>query len=398
MAEIQLINTLGTSTWSIDVLFITNQQKIPLPTEKMLECTGLDWARLQPDRLSDELDELGNIGTVVVDTTEVEKKRREKFINALKKLEQSGTGIILLNNCIDFPFNRFRLACMLSSAAHQELWGRIESNIAYRKNTTADSDSQQTGPLIQQSDDLIDQLKMAGQVQQSFLPKTLPNNDKLRWATVFQPADWVSGDIYDIARLDEQHMGFYIADAVGHSMPAALLSIFLKQAMTMRQTIGNDYRIFSPMEVIKNLNTKMNQQNLGGCLFITCCYCLLNFKTMTLNYCRGGHPYPILIRKGQDLRQLETRGALLGVFDDAEFEQATVQLQPDDKIFLYSDGCEPLVGQSTDEGCFEFTKDFLNISRLPAEKMLEEFNTLVKNRNTPKEEIDDITAIALEIL
>ena len=107
-----------------------------------------------------------------------------------------------------------------------------------------------------------------------------------------------------------------------------------------------------------------------------------------------GREYDIAIL----FRQLETRGALLGVFEDAEFEQATVQLQPEDKIFLYSDGCEPLVGQSTDEGSFEFTKDFLNISKQPAEKMLEEFNTLVKNRNTPKEQIDDITAIALQIV
>ena len=107
-----------------------------------------------------------------------------------------------------------------------------------------------------------EQLKMAGQVQRNFLPARLPDNEDLRWSAVFQPADWVSGDIYDVARLDEEHIGFYITDAVGHSMPAALLTMFLKQALVMRETQGNEYRIFEPLEVIEHLNAKMAEQKL----------------------------------------------------------------------------------------------------------------------------------------
>ncbi|MCJ7730115.1 MAG: SpoIIE family protein phosphatase, partial [Sedimentisphaerales bacterium] len=78
---------------------------------------------------------------------------------------------------------------------------------------------------------LTEQLRLAGQVQRDFLPSYLPDNDRLRWAAIFLPAECVSGDIYDVARLDEQHIGFYIADVVGHGMPAALLTIFIKQAL-----------------------------------------------------------------------------------------------------------------------------------------------------------------------
>ena len=49
-------------------------------------------------------------------------------------------------------------------------------------------------------------------------------------------------------------IGFYVADVVGHGMPAALLTIFLKQALVMRTTVDNTYHIFSPAEVMKNLN------------------------------------------------------------------------------------------------------------------------------------------------
>jgi len=69
---------------------------------------------------------------------------------------------------------------------------------------------------------LSEQLRLAGTVQRDFLPSELPQTEKLGWSIIYQPAEWVSGDIYDVCKIDESHVGFYIADAVGHSMPAAL--------------------------------------------------------------------------------------------------------------------------------------------------------------------------------
>jgi sigma-B regulation protein RsbU (phosphoserine phosphatase) len=248
------------------------------------------------------------------------------------------------------------------------------------------------------ADDTVEQLKMAGQVQRNFLPAQLPNSDTLQWATVFAPADWVSGDIYDIARLDEEHIGFYIADAVGHSMPAALLTMFLKHAIIMRRTTGNEYKIFSPAEVITELNNKMLGQNLSGCLFATCCYCLLNVVTLEVSYARAGHPYPVLLRPNAAPQQLQSRGGLLGVFEDVRFEQKTVHLAPGDKLFIHSDGCDPLIGDCDEHGRFAFTNEFSSVSKLPIERMMSEFDSLAKNQQPQIGQVDDITAIGLEIL
>ena len=248
------------------------------------------------------------------------------------------------------------------------------------------------------AEDTVIQLKMAGQVQRSFLPSQMPNSDKIHWATLFKPADWVSGDIYDVTRLDEQHIGFYVADAVGHSVPAALLTIFLKQAIIMRETIGDDNRIFGPVEVIRNLNKKMVDQHLTGNLFATCCYGLLNIRTLQMTYARAGHPYPILIRKDQQPAQLKKRGGLLGIFPEADFQQQTIQLEPGDKLFIYSDGCDSLIGECDDKDEFIFNQQFLSITDLPVEQMLAEFELLVNNMDNPVGEIDDITAVALQIL
>jgi sigma-B regulation protein RsbU (phosphoserine phosphatase) len=268
------------------------------------------------------------------------------------------------------------------------------SNI-YRKRTAATkSDVSAKDNHAQQ---LENQLKMAGAVQRDFLPQFLPNSDKIKWSVAFMPADWVSGDIYDVARLDEQNTGFYLADAVGHSMPAALLTMFLKQSIQMRQTLGNEYKIFSPLEVIENLHQKMFAQHLSGCQFATCCYCLLNTQTLNLSYCRAGHPYPILMRKNNPPQQLQTTGSLLGVFDNAHFEQASIQLKSGDKLLLYSDGAEPFIGTAENDGPFEFTSQFLNIASLPAAQLTSEFESVVR-QNKDSAEPDDITLIVLEIL
>jgi len=247
-------------------------------------------------------------------------------------------------------------------------------------------------------DNLTEQLRMAGRLQRDFLPSRLPGTDKIQWAASFLPAEWVSGDIYDIARVDERHIGFYIADAVGHSMPAALLTIFLKQTLVMRETIGNNYHIFSPTEVMENLNTRMAAQKLSGCRFATCCYCLLNTETLQLTYARAGHPYPILIRPQQPPQQLEVRGALLGIFEQAEYLQQTVQLRPGDKLLLYSDGAEPIIGRFDDQTGFNFTEEFCLIKDLPVVEMINRFTELAQSRETNPSEVDDITAVGLELL
>jgi sigma-B regulation protein RsbU (phosphoserine phosphatase) len=199
-------------------------------------------------------------------------------------------------------------------------------------------------------------------------------------------------------RIDEQHMGFYVADVVGHGMPAALLTIFVKQALVMRETINNDYHIYSPAEVMKNLNVRMAAQKLSGYQFATCCYCLLNIKTLQLTFARAGHPYPILIRAGEQPQRLEIEGSLLGIFGQAEYVQESIQLQQGDKLLLYSDGLEPFISSFDDKGDFNFSKEFYEIGDLPIVEMMDKFNTLAQNLKIAPSEADDITMVGLEIL
>ncbi len=424
MLEMSAKNSVKMPRCFTDVLYLTNQKQMAPEVKKLLKQRRLSFLTIHVDEFSQVLPYLDLIGTVIIDTIELDTLGQQRLAPIIESIESKNISAILLNNRVSQPIKSFRVAPvksfsltdMIELVSIDDLWVRISVNLAYRKRIAGivvkpaipPKQSQQSinkNKLSEQLrmtealvDNLSEQLRMAGLVQRDFLPALLPNSDRIQWAATFLPAEWVSGDIYDIARIDEQHIGFYIADVVGHGIPAALLTIFLKQALVMRETIANNYRIFSPAEVMANLNKHMAAQKLSGYQFATCCYCLLNIKSLQLTYARAGHPYPILIRAGQHPQQLEIRGSLLGIFEDVEYIQETVQLQKGDKLLLYSDGAETVIGCSNDQSGFEFGEEFCKIKDLSVVEMVDKLNKLVQNQKIIPAEIDDVTAVGLEII
>ena len=405
-----------------DVLYLTNQAGIPSEIKRLLKLKKLSYRVLPIEKFSEIRDSLDLIGSVIIDTKD-SIASQQQLVQIVESLETEHIGVVLLTDRTRVPIKSFSLSPSSTSfsvsgtkevVSIDELWTRLSVNLAYRKDVPKMALKPAVPPrqghtifknkLAEQlamtkalADNLTEQLRLAGLVQQDFLPAKLPNTDEVKWATIFLPAEWVSGDIYDVVRIDEQHIGFYVADIVGHGMPAALLTIFLKQALVMRETIDNNYRIFSPAEVVKNLNLRMTAQKLSGYQFATCCYCLLNTKTLQLTYARAGHPYPVLIRPGQKPEQLEIRGSLLGIFEQAEYVQRTIQLQPGDKLLLYSDGAEPFIGRFDDHGRFGFDDEFCKTKDSPITDMIDSLNDVLRSQIIVPNEVDDITVIGLEI-
>ncbi len=423
MVQSELLSAIELQKRFIDVLYLTNEKQMPQEIKHLLKERNLSYKLLRIDKFGEARNELGLVGTVIVDAVDSEAAQQQKLARIIETLEMENIGVILITNREKVPVKSFSLSPSKSSfsmggmteaVSIDELWTRVSVNLAYRKksdgiavkpaippkqiqtiykNKLAEQLSM-TGALV---DNLTEQLRLAGLVQQDFLPTQLPNTERVKWASVFLPAEWVSGDIYNAVRIDEKHLGFYVADVVGHGMPAALLTIFLKQALVMRTTVDNAYHIFSPAEVMKNLNKKMATQKLSGYQFATCCYCLLNTETLEMTFARAGHPYPILLRRGQEPKQLEVRGSLLGVFKEAEYSEDKIQLQQGDKILLYSDGAEPFIGNYDDLTGFHFMKEFLELKDLQIVEMMDRFNMMAQNQNIDPSEVDDITTLGLEI-
>jgi len=424
MEKVKLLNAVELKKGFIDVLYLTNQSQMPFEIKRLFKRMKLSCCLIPMEKFPEVRNRLDLIGTVVIDAQESDVSRQQQLARIIEYLEMGNVGMILLTGrpetpvksfSISPPKTSFSMVNAMESVSVDELWIKVSANLAYRKKSSGITTkpfvlredvlrihknklAEQLSMTKTLADNLAEQLRLAGLVQQDFLPTQLPNTDEVQWATVFLPAEWVSGDIYDIVRIDEQHIGFYVADVVGHGMPAALLTIFLKQALLMRETYENSYRIFPPTEVITSLNVRMAAQKLSGYQFATCCYCLLDIKTLQLTFARAGHPYPILIRPGQQLEQLEIRGSLLGVFEQAEYTQQTVQLQPGDKLLLYSDGAEPFIGKFDGKTGFGFSEEFCEVKDLSVIEMIGRLNTIAHNQKIEPSEVDDITVVALEIL
>ena len=424
MERAESLSTVEELSSFTDVLYLTNQGHMPPELKRLLRLKKLSFSTLPIDKYPQIREQLDMIGTVIIETEGMEAPQKQNLPQIIELLELENIDVILLSSRVKLPITSsslapartsFSMAGTTEPLSIDELWVRINVNLAHRNKSSSHAAKSEAhveqhqrvykNTLAEQLyitqamvDSLAGELRLAGLVQQDFLPTQLPDTDQLRWASVFLPAEWVSGDIYDIVRIDEQHIGFYIADVVGHGMPAALLTIFLKQALVMRETIENNYRIFSPAEVMQNINVRMAAQKLSGYQFATCCYCLLNTKTLQLTYARAGHPYPILIRPGQQPKQLEIRGSLLGIFDQAEYIQQTIQLKPGDKMLLYSDGAEHFIGRFDDQKGFVFGTEFNDIKERPVVEMIDGLNNLIQNKKIEPSKVDDITIVALEIL
>lgn len=190
------------------------------------------------------------------------------------------------------------------------------------------------------ADHLDEEMRLASRLQQDFLPRRLPTVGPIRFAVLYRPASWVSGDIYDVTRLDETHVGFYVADAVGHGMPAALLTMFIKEAMQTKRISGNSYELVPPDEALFALNADLCRQNLSMCEFCTALYGIIDTTTGEFTMSRAGHPSPVHVTADGERHALKLSGPLLGVMDDATFQADTFCIAPGERLILYSDGLE----------------------------------------------------------
>ena len=243
-----------------------------------------------------------------------------------------------------------------------------------------------------------EQMRLAARLQRDFLPRRLPEVGSARFGVLYRPATWVSGDIYDVARLDEKHIGFYVADAVGHGMPAALLTMFIKKALQTKRIAGHSYEIVPPNISMAELNSDICEQNLSSCQFCTAVYCVLDISDLTLTYCRAGHPDPLLIHADGRIKRLTGPGSLLGVFPEEQYSSTQVQLHEGDRLVLYTDGAEDVLARtSTGERC-ALENALRPMAHIPRDEMLLTMTATIDNLAPETKPEDDITILVVDIL
>ena len=176
------------------------------------------------------------------------------------------------------------------------------------------------------------ELAKAREIQEGLLPKKIPQVRGLEVAGAWQPASTVGGDYFDVLKFGERKIGVCIGDVVGKGISAALLMTNLQASF--RAFASEEV---SPSTLVGKLNEVLSN-NIAHDKFATFCYCVIDTSGNRLTYSSAGHCPPILFRKSGGAVPLKEGGTPLGIFPDRKYEDAGVQLEPGDRLALYTDG------------------------------------------------------------
>jgi sigma-B regulation protein RsbU (phosphoserine phosphatase) len=188
------------------------------------------------------------------------------------------------------------------------------------------------------------ELVEARELQENLLANSSTAIEGLHVATEWQPATTVGGDYIAAFNIDDKHAALCVADVVGKGLPAALLMANFQAAL---KSLASQNR--SPADVTTRLNDLL-YANIPLHKFITAFYGVVNIPHRTLTFSNAGHNPPLLVRDNGQCIRLEAGGTVLGAFPDAPFAQDEIQLQPGDRLLLFTDG----LTEATDDSGEQF--------------------------------------------
>lgn len=238
------------------------------------------------------------------------------------------------------------------------------------------------------------ELDAARTIQQSLIPVVPPDLAQATIAARYRTMQIVGGDFYDF-RTGHNTLGVLMADVSGHGIPAALIVSMVKLAFWLQKD-----QLPEPGSLFSRMNDILLDNIRGE--FVTGCYVWIDFERMQLKTSNAGHP-PLLVWKSRAnlLVQLRPHGRLLGLLPDPEFEVDDLDLDPGDRIILYTDGVyeAPAADGSGDQYGLERFLDFVGENaRLSPDRFADELiDTLIDWCGHEDRIADDIALVVIDI-
>ena len=239
------------------------------------------------------------------------------------------------------------------------------------------------------------ELDMAKRIQMAMMPgkfPPFPDRHEFNIYASVDPAREVGGDFYDFYFVDEDHLCLVIADVSGKGIPAALFMMGSKIVVKNCAMLGK-----SAAEILERTNIGLCENNEQD-MFLTAWVGILELSTGKLVAANAGHEYPALMRADGKFEIIKSRhGFVLGGMEDVTYKEYELQLEPGDKLFLYTDG----LPEATDcDGNMFGTDRMLDaLNRDPAgdsEAVIKGVRKAVDGFVRDAEQFDDLTMMCLE--
>ena len=207
------------------------------------------------------------------------------------------------------------------------------------------------------------EIEAASATQRGLLPQSIPQFPGYEISAAWRPAGAVSGDYLDLLRLDANHLALSVADVIGKGVPAALLMSNVQAAV---HALAGE--MLPTGELCRRIN-RIVAANVGSGKFITFFYGVLD-SARRFSYTNAGHCEPILVRQNGECVRVNHGGVVLGVFPDWEYREEHGDLEPGDRLVLFTDGITEIANAADEEFGEERLMELLRAHRaLGAEAM-----------------------------
>ncbi len=237
-------------------------------------------------------------------------------------------------------------------------------------------------------------LNVAREIQHTILPKKFPPYPEIKSFDIYaimNVAKYIGGDFYDFFRIDNDRLGFVVADVSGKGVPAA---IFMAISRTVVRAIALTES--SAAKCMFRSNNLLCQESVND-MFVTVFYGILNINTGLVTYSNAGHNPPVLIAEDGTVSQVPlTNDLVLGVIKDKPYHEKEIQLKPGDSLFLYTDGVTEAMNNANElygedrliQNCRKLTGD-------SPQELVEKISISVGDFSAGAVQSDDITILAI---
>jgi len=187
------------------------------------------------------------------------------------------------------------------------------------------------------------ELQAASELQLSLLPTVSDVHPRFSLDWLVLPSRYLAGDNLNYFMMQDRYLIFYHLDVAGHGVASALLSVTLNQLLSPQP--GSPMvrfdpnlelkRIVPPVDVVSELNRRFQPQGDG---YFTIIYGVLDTETNLIRFCQAGHPSAIKIRKDGTAIEVGEGGFPVGLWPEMTYDETQVELNPGERLVLYSDG------------------------------------------------------------
>lgn len=232
----------------------------------------------------------------------------------------------------------------------------------------------------------------AREIQLSMLPRSTPELPWLKASGLSIPASEVGGDYYEYFQLDDSRLALVIGDVAGHGVASGLVLSGVRSGLhLLREELAR------PVTVVEKLD-RMVRETAPRRMFVTLQVALVDRRDGTVRVANAGHPPALLVREGEDCRQLGDSGLPLGTRLEGRFVEAEQRLLPGDVLVFYSDGvpeARNLAGESFGEE--RLRREAKKAAGRPARAVRDALVNAVSRFKGDAVQADDLTLVVLRL-